>query len=176
VAETITAAGSGRASFERHFADKQECFLAAHGLLAERALEAIRPCFEGKRRWPEQACEGLARAVELCTEEPALARALVVCPVAAGAEGQQRKLALIGRFAELAAPPAELAERLPPRAGLMAVSGVVGLIGEELGRGAAADLAGLEPELGFALLAPLLGPEAAGEELERAAALAAATS
>jgi AcrR family transcriptional regulator len=176
VAEVIEEAGSARAGFGRHFADKQECFAAAQEMLAGRALEAVRESMEAEAGWLARVLAGLRRAVELCGEHPKAGRALLVCPVEAGAEGQRRRLAMSERFAELIEPEAELAEELPPRAALMAVCGVIGLLAEELGRGAAADLVGLAPELGFALLVPLLGPVVAGEELERAAALTAATT
>jgi AcrR family transcriptional regulator len=165
VAEVIAAAESCRAGFERHFPGKEECFAAAHEMLAGRALEAVRESMEAKGEWLARVIAGLARALELCGEHPELARALVVCPPAAGAEGQRCALLTSERFAELIAPEPELADELPPRAALMAASGVIGLIGEELERGEAGGLAGLAGELGFALLVPLLGPVAAGEEL-----------
>jgi AcrR family transcriptional regulator len=168
VAAVIAAAASSAAAFERHFADKQECYLAAHELALGRALDAVGERFEAELPWAERVLGGLERGLELCIANPELARALILCPREVGAAGARRALVMSERFAELIAPEAELAEQLPARAALMAACGVIGLIGEELGRGAAADLAGLEPELGFALLVPLLGPLAAGEELERA--------
>ena len=165
VETVIAAAASCPAAFERHFAGKQECYLAAHELVLGRALDGVGERFEADLPWAERVLGGLARAIELCIANPEAARALLLSPPAAGAEGQRRLLETIARFAELIAPERELAEEVPPRAALMAASGVIGLIGEELGRGGAADLAALEPELGFALLVPLLGPVAAGEEL-----------
>ncbi len=165
VAEAIAGAKSCRASFERHFADKQECFAAAQVLLAERALAAVQGRMATEGEWRGRVIAGLARALELCEEHPEPARALLVGALEAGAEGARRRLAMIERFAELIAPEPELAAQLPPRAALMAASGVIGLLGEELGHGAATDLATLAPELGFALLVPLLGPVAAAEEL-----------
>jgi hypothetical protein len=88
---------------------------------------------------------------------------------AACTEGRRAQLDSLARFAELIEPEAELAQRLPARAPLMAVSGVAGLIGEELARGEGAGLADRLPELGFALLVPLLGPLAAREQIERLA-------
>jgi AcrR family transcriptional regulator len=168
VAAAVAAAGSSPAAFERHFADKQECYLVAHELLLGRALDAVGERFEAELPWAGRVLGGLERAVELCLGRAELARALLVCPSEVGAPGARRALLTCERFAELIAPEPELAEELPPRAALMAASGVIGLIGEELERGESADLGALAPELGFALLMPLLGPAAAGEELERA--------
>jgi hypothetical protein len=92
---------------------------------------------------------------------------MLVEPRGAGAAAQGRLAEALEDLAELIEPEAELAQRLPPRAPLMAVSGVVGLIGEELARGEGAGLADRLPELGFALLVPLLGPLAAREQIDR---------
>ncbi len=167
IAAVVVEAGSSQAGFDRHFADKEEGFVAAHEMLAARAMGAVRERMEAEGEWLERVIEGLRRMVELCSEQPELARALLVEPAAAGAEAQRRALKTLELFAELIAPDGELAELLPPRAALMAASGVVGLIGEELRRGEEAELAALAPDLSFALLVPLLGPVAAGQELER---------
>jgi AcrR family transcriptional regulator len=169
IEEALERSECTRAEFDRHFADKEECFGAAQEILLELALDEVGGCFEGPRPWPARVCEGLVRAVELCVLHPDLAGAMLVEPRGAGAAAQGRLAEALEDFAELIEPEAELARRLPPRAPLMAVSGVVGLIGEELARGEGAGLADRLPELGFALLVPLLGPLAAREQIERLA-------
>ncbi len=165
IAEVIAEAESCEASFERHFGGKEECFAAAQEALGGVARAEIEIAMEAEAEWSERLLAGLARAVELSDEAPGLARALLVCPAEAGAAGIRCMQALIERLAELVAPEAEPAEQLPPRAALMAISGVVGLIGEELTRGDTADLEALAPELGFGLLMPMLGPVEAGERI-----------
>jgi AcrR family transcriptional regulator len=170
VAEVLAASGAERTDFERHFADKLECFLGGHEILVGRALDEVGASFEAERPWLERVCAGLGRAVELCIAYPDLARAVLVEPAAGGAEGRRRGLIAVERFAELIGPESPLSEELPPRAALMAVSGVAGLIGDQLQRGEAAGLAGLagqHDELRFALLVPLLGPVEASEQAAR---------
>jgi AcrR family transcriptional regulator len=171
VAEVIAEAESCRATFDRHFADKQECFRAAHERLVERTLDAVSESLDPGRPWPERVCAGLQRLVELCGNRPELARAALVEAAAAGAEGRRSALAAVERFAELIAPDAELAEQLPPRAALMAASGVAGLMGDQLQGGGGSGLAEQLPELTFALLVPLLGPVEASERMALVAAL-----
>jgi AcrR family transcriptional regulator len=170
VSEALERADRPRAEFDRHFADKEECFGAAQEILLELALDKVGASFEAPRPWLSRVREGLVRTVELCASHPDLARAMLVCPPSAGAAAQRRALEMLGRFAELIEPlPEPQAERLPPRATTMAVSGVAGLIGEQLARGEESGLLEMLPELGFALLFGLLGPEAAREQMPRLA-------
>lgn len=170
IEEALERSECTRAEFDRHFAGKEECFGAAQDLLLELALDEVGAGFEGPGPWPARVCGGLVRAVELCVSRPELAGAMLVCPRSAGAAAQVRLAEALEDFAELIEPEAELAQRLPPRAPLMAVSGVVGLIGEELARGEGAGLTDRLPELGFVLLVPLLGPVAAREQIDPLAA------
>jgi hypothetical protein len=121
VTEVIAEAESCRAS-----CDKQECFLVAHERPVERTLEAASESLYPGQPWPERAICGLQTVLELCGEKPELARAALVEVAAAGAEGRRSALVAIERFAELIAPEPELALQLPPRATLMAMSGVAG--------------------------------------------------
>jgi AcrR family transcriptional regulator len=169
VAELIADAESCHESFDRHFVGKQECFVAVQERVFETALVVVSEELDEELPWAERSSEALRLVLGLCRERPGLARVALVEAAAAGAAGRRCFLAGIERFAELAAPEAELAAQLPPRAALLAVSGVAGLIGDELRRGAEG-LEKLLPELIFALFVPLLGPEAAAEQMSRLAA------
>jgi AcrR family transcriptional regulator len=164
IAEVIATAQSCRASFDRHFADKEECFCAAHERLLERALEVVGDSIDPERPWADRAGEALGVVIALCQQKPRLARAMVVAPKAAGAAGRRCEQEALRRFAELISADPQLVGALPPSATLMAVSGVAALIGDQLQRDAAR-LAELEAELSFALLMPLLGPDAASERM-----------
>jgi hypothetical protein len=103
----------------------------------------------------------------MCVAEPELARAATVEIAMAGVEGCRAHLDSLARFAELIEPEAELAGQLPPRARLMAVGGVAGLIADQLQRGSATRLDDQLPYLRFAVLVPFLGPAAATERMAR---------
>jgi AcrR family transcriptional regulator len=164
VADVVTEADASRTTFYKHFGDKQECFLAAYDLAAERILAATETACEGGRRWRDRARCGLVAAVELLAVDPALARTAIVEVSAAGAEARRRQWATFGRLARLLEPdrPRQRHE-LPPNTALMAVGAVAGLIFDELREGRGANLPRILPELEFALLVPYLGPRIAAE-------------
>jgi AcrR family transcriptional regulator len=164
VADVLAEAGASRTTFYKHFADKQECFLAAYDLAIERILGAAEAACEGRRRWRERAVSGLAAVVELLAADPALARAAIVEGSSAGAEARRRHRTTIERFARLLEPGRpQRPYELPPNTALMAVGAVLGLIFDELREGRAANLPRILPELEFALLVPYLGPRIAAE-------------
>ena len=164
VADVVAAARASRATFYKYFADKRDCFLAAHELAIERILAVAREACDPALSWPLTARSGLAAIVDLFAREPALARTAVVEAAAAGDEARQRHWAAIGRLARMLdeGRPADQPQ-LPPNTALMAVSGVAALVFDQLRAGRAADLPRLLPELEFALLVPFVGPRAAAD-------------
>jgi AcrR family transcriptional regulator len=93
VADVVTEAGASRTTFYKHFADKEECFLAAHELAVERILAVAEAGCEGVRSWRERATGGLAAAVELLAADPPLARTTIVEATTAGAEARRQSWA-----------------------------------------------------------------------------------
>jgi AcrR family transcriptional regulator len=103
VADVIASAGVSRSTFYEHFADKQDCFLAAYDRAADRQFETVvatgaqagdRP-FERFRAGVRGYLEGLAA-------EPRYARSFLVEVLAAGPEGRERRRRVQRRYAELA--------------------------------------------------------------------------
>jgi AcrR family transcriptional regulator len=180
VAQTIAEAGVARTTFYKHFADKHECFLAAHDLAAKRALAAVEAvCAEGQP-WLERVRSGLASLVELLAADPQLARVVAVEAMAAGAEGRRRQLALLERCAQLLEADPEAGSNgassgrdLPETTGGMAAGGVAGLLFDEIQAGRAAELRRRMPDLLFALLTPYVGPRRAAQEAQSAERYAA---
>jgi AcrR family transcriptional regulator len=172
VADVLADAQASRATFYKYFDDKHDCFLAAYELAVERVLAAARVGCDPKQPWQARARGGLAAVVDLFARDPTLARMTVVEATAAGAAVRRRHWAAIDRLARLLEDGRDRAQqpRLPPNTGLMAVSGVVGLIFDELQAGRNAELPHLQPELEFTLLVPFLGPRAAAREMGRNAA------
>jgi AcrR family transcriptional regulator len=173
VADVVGDARASRATFYKYFADKHDCFLAAYELAIERIWAAAQAGCDRKRPWPERALDGLAAIIDLLADDPALARAALIEIAAAGEEGQLRRWATVDRFARLLedgrkAQPQQ--PQLPPNTALMAVSGVIGLIFDELRAGRAGMLHHRLPELEFAMLVPFVGPRAAVREMGRNAA------
>jgi AcrR family transcriptional regulator len=104
VAEVVRRARVSRAAFYAHFADKEECFLAATGegrqlmfaqvVSAARAVPAEAPA--------EQAIQAACRAfLAFLSREPAFARVFYIEMPAAGPRAVDRLEAASRRFAEL---------------------------------------------------------------------------
>jgi AcrR family transcriptional regulator len=172
VADVVANAHASRATFYKYFDDKQDCFLAAYELAAQRILAAAEAGCDPERRWQERVCGGLGAVVDLFVREPALARTAVVEVAAAGGAARRRHWAAIGKLAGLLENGRKGVQqpRLPPNTALMAVSGVAGLIFDELQTGQARELPRRLPELEFALLVPFVGPRAAAKGMNRDAA------
>ena len=172
VADVIAEARASRATFYKYFDDKHDCFLAAYDIAVEEILAAAQAGCAAQHSWPARALAGLAAVVDLFSEDPTLARTVVVEGAAAGSEAQRRRLAAIGSLAGLLEEGSATwrGPQLPDNTALMAVSGVVGLIFDELQADRAATLRRLLPELEFAMLVPFVGPQAAVQEMGRRAA------
>lgn len=132
-------------------------------------LAAAQASCDRKRSWPNRALGGLAAIVDLFVREPELARTAVVEVAAAGSEARGRHWEAVGKFARLLEEGGEAPRpaRLPANTALMAVSGVVGLVFDELQAGRAGTLHHLLPELEFAMLVPFVGPQTAVEKIGR---------
>jgi AcrR family transcriptional regulator len=106
VAGIVRRAKVSRAAFYAHFADKEDCFLAATHeggqLLADRVLGAARMLAPGAP--DEEVLRAACRAfLEFLADEPAFARVFHIDMPAAGPRAVERLDAAGGRFAEMTA-------------------------------------------------------------------------
>lgn len=162
VADVIAEAHASRSTFYKHFTDKRDGFLAAYELTVERILAAAAGGADGAGPWPAAARGGLAAIVGIFARDPLLARTAVVEFATAGEETRQRHQAALARLARMLEEERPSSRPyLPPNTALMAVSGVAGLIADEIRAGRAHDLPDFLPELEFAMLVPFIGPRAA---------------
>lgn len=164
--DVLSEASISRATFEHHFDDKQQCFLAAQDRLVGRAVDSVLRSKDETRPWLEQMIVGLERVLAICLRDPQLARVAMVEVAAVGADGRRQQLGAIARFAELL-PPIPGEDQLPASTSQLAVSGVASLLSEALAGEDSERLAGLLPELVFALLCPFIGPRAAKDQVAR---------
>jgi AcrR family transcriptional regulator len=169
VAEVLAQAKSCPATFYGVFANKQECFLAAHETAVEQALGAVVSDCDGELPWLDRVTRGLETLIGFFATNPELARVVMVEVQMAGVDGYRRHLNAVARFGELIAagfePPFEAGP--PANTALMSASGVAALIAEHLVIDCSEQLPGLLPDLKFALLVPYIGPRAASEEMSR---------
>jgi AcrR family transcriptional regulator/DNA-binding MarR family transcriptional regulator len=99
IAEVLARAGSSRATFQRYFADRDACLLAAFELGVERAASRIVPAYQAESRWLDAIKAALAAWLGFLEEEPALARVCVIYAMGGGAELLRRRMQVLEALA-----------------------------------------------------------------------------
>jgi AcrR family transcriptional regulator len=101
VADVIARAGTSRETFYEQFASKQECFIAAYELAAQKVLSEL----EREAASDGTALERFERAIrayiDALASEPAFARLFMVEVYAAGDQVLERRAEIQKRFDEL---------------------------------------------------------------------------
>jgi AcrR family transcriptional regulator len=170
VQDVIERAGVSRPTFYEHFANKEDCFLAAFDASAERLRTRVAAAAATGEGWRERLRLGLAALLAFAVEEPVTARALVVEARAGSPEASLRRIALLDSWAAcLDAEARELLPEPPTDLAPITASGVVGgieaVIYSRLCNGELDALPGLLPSLMYFAVLPYEGQEAAVEEL-----------
>jgi AcrR family transcriptional regulator len=181
VADIIARARLSRRTFYEHFADKEECFLAAYDTVVEQMLAGIGHAYEQADGWTQKVHDGLQAFISYLVAEPAFARMCVVEVIAAGVEARGRRDAAMRTFVDFLEPGRDEAPKgivVPTLAADIVVGGIYEIIYTRLLRNAADELVELLPELLYCALVPYIGHRAAEKAVRdtarRAAAAAAA--
>jgi AcrR family transcriptional regulator len=169
--DVLAAAGVGEAAFYRHFAGKEECFVAlwdrltlAHGVLAARAFDSDRP-------WRERMRAAAAVTRRYLQADVNRTRFLVLEVLNAGELAQaHRDLAIAGQVEWIHSGRAELAD--PGSVSRATAEHIAGAINEMLIRHTRSGEIFLQGdrmvrELMFLAVRPYCGEAAARSELER---------
>lgn len=163
-------AGVSRPTFYEHFADKEECFLAALDAAGNRLYKRVSAAAQVGGDWRSRLRSGIVELVSFVAEEPEAAQLLIVEARAASPRSLEHRDALLDRFAgcvertvagEVSEPVA--ASGLTP-AGV--IGGIESMLYSRLYRNELEDLASLVPSLMYFAVLPYLGPEAASEEMQ----------
>ena len=98
--EDITSyAGVSRRTFYDLFVDKEQCFLAAYDLIAERLVTEVGSAYAaGDLEWPERMAAALRSLAAVLAAEPCLARFMIVEVLAAGRPALTRRDQALSRF------------------------------------------------------------------------------
>ncbi len=91
VSDVIKRAGVSRKAFYEHFANKEECFLAAYDSIAAIGQRAIAETFRRAEGLPDGVERRAGELFELAIERPAALRVLMVEIGAAGPAGIERR-------------------------------------------------------------------------------------
>jgi len=171
VADIIARARLSRRTFYEHFADKEECFLAAYDTVVEQLLSAVGQAYEQAEGWTQKVHDGLETFLAYLAAEPAFARMCIVEVVAAGPEARSRRDAAMRVFVDFlergrAAAPKGI--RVSEIAAEIVVGGIYEIIYARLQRNAANELVEMLPELLYCALVPYIG-HAEGEQAVAAA-------
>jgi AcrR family transcriptional regulator len=170
VQDVIERAGVSRPTFYEHFANKEDCFLAAFDTSAARLQAKVdEAAREGGDIWRDRLRRGLEAVLDFASSEPDTARTLIVEARAASADAVMRRVEMLDHYATCLHGQAE--ELLPGGAGhsQMTASGVVGgveaILYSRLCKGEVDDLRALLPSLMYFVVLPYEGHEAASDEL-----------
>ena len=101
VADVIARAGVSRKTFYEHFANKEDCFLAAYDAGVDALLGAIDDAVNAAAPdWLEAARAGLSVYLHVMAANPDFARTYMIEVNAAGPAAAERRAAVHERFAE----------------------------------------------------------------------------
>jgi AcrR family transcriptional regulator len=101
VADVIAGAGVSRRTFYEHFANKDECFLAAYDAGVDGLLDAIEEAqAEAGDDLLARARAGTSTYLQLLADNPAFARTFLIEVLGAGPAALERRAAIHDRFAQ----------------------------------------------------------------------------
>jgi AcrR family transcriptional regulator len=171
VADILEEAGVGRESFYELFEDREDCLLAARGLLVDDLAETVNAAYAEPGPWPTRVRGALAAMLDWFAADPAATKVVIVELAAIGPASRDLFLADFKRFTGLLDDGLDREEPVPglPQATALAVGGVLARVHGEVVRDRTAELPRLLPELTYELLVPFIGEDAARVEQLRAA-------
>jgi len=164
-------------TFYEHFANKEECFLAAFDENVAAAGEVFAELLDPEQPWVEQISTGLEVLLEMVVREQARAKLCIVEAQAAGTESLARYQSMLERVAPKLREGRELnprAARLPDGLEVAIAGGLMWLVHQRLVSDRVDDLKGLLPEMLQVTLTPYVGEVEAARAAEAAQARAAA--
>jgi AcrR family transcriptional regulator len=171
VRHVIERAKTSRATFYKHFDDREDCFVQAQrdagAWLYRRLIGA------GRRRqsWREGLRAALAELLEFCANQPAVAKALLVEPHAAGERAMAQRRDLMERLSHaLDGARREIPSRQapPPVTSSFIVGAIDSLVSAKLMDGDAERAPEMLPGLLYFVVMQYFGESAAWEEMSAA--------
>jgi AcrR family transcriptional regulator len=164
--DVVRRAGVSKKTFYDHFADKQDCFLAAYEAASEELLERVTEAHASSEDWLERTRAGITAYLRWLAADPALARVFLIEVAAAGPVALERREALRDRYAELMRARLEPgAPSPPPEIFHAVVAAVDDVVVRHIREHGAEELPALEPVLLYLQVALLAGPESAAAVL-----------
>lgn len=171
VTDVVALAGVSRKSYYQLFADKEESFGACLEQSLTRLAKLAGAVSDTRDEWVDRLRAGLTALLGTLAEEPGTARLCFYEPLVAGPKALEHRNRSIEELARALhpAPPDCEDDDLVRFSGTLAVGALSEILQREIAAGRTSDLPELAPKLMYAMVRPVLGPEAAERELERAA-------
>ncbi len=172
VADILAEAGVGRESFYELFEDRRACVLAAHQALLDDLVEQVEIAYVGPGEWIERGKAALTVLLEWFAADPALGRFLLIEPAAVGPEFHTIFQAGFDRFVAVvdSGLDADHRDSGPLPVTSLAVGAAISRVYGEVAAGRTEELPALLPQLGYEMLVPFVGEEAAREAAAAGAA------
>jgi len=98
VQDVIERAKASRATFYKHFEDKEDCFASAYREASEWLYQRLEGVAKRQPSWKEGLRAALAELLEFCANQPAISRALFVEALAAGGDAMAQHDLLMERL------------------------------------------------------------------------------
>jgi AcrR family transcriptional regulator len=150
VADIVKAAAVSRTAFYKNFAEKRECFAAAHDAGHEQLLEVLMRHCEAGATIEERVQRSLAAGLDAMASDPEMARLLFVEAPSAGEEialGYHEWLRRYGALLRSAAPDLPVRSIPAPEVEGVIVGGIASRVGSEVLHGRAKRLSDLTAPL-----------------------------
>jgi AcrR family transcriptional regulator len=171
VRHVIERAKTSRATFYKHFEDREDCFVQAHRDACEWLYRRLLGAARRQPAWREGLRAGLAELLELCANQPAIARALLVESHAAGERAMAQRRDLMERLSRaLDSARREIPSRQapPPVTSSFIVGAIDSLVSAKLMDGDAERAPEMLPGLLYFVVMQYYGESAAWEEMAAA--------
>jgi AcrR family transcriptional regulator len=171
VRHVIERAQTSRATFYKHFEDREDCFAQAYGDASEWLYRRLIGAARRQPSWREGLRAALAELLEFCANQPAIAKALLVEVHAAGERPLVQRRELMERFSRaLDSARGEIPSRQapPPVTADFIVGAIDTLLAAKLLDGDAASAPEMLPGLLHFVVMQYLGESAAWEEMTAA--------
>jgi AcrR family transcriptional regulator len=176
VEQVLAGFGGHRIQFWERFESKEECFEAAYRSWLDRLVTEILTAASAESEWRLQLRAGVVAFLEFVEARPAIARALLLEPEAAGDPTRSQREETIARLGEAIDTVREQVpdeERPPPLTGVFVAGGIASFAANQLAGNSLAELWQGLPELIDFAVGPYLGEEAAEQEAAAAEELLA---
>lgn len=164
VADIASTAGVDRRVFYKHFRDKQQAFLAIHEFAIHRVMAIAAGAFFSVTAWPDRVWEAIRASTWFEATHPVITHIGHVESHAVGAPAIQRIDDSRAAFTIFLQEGIHLTSKPPSRTAMEAIAGAVFEIGYiKVRQGQSETIARMAPSATYLVLAPFMGPSAAGE-------------